>query len=879
MGKDGGRDRPGPDGGRQALDEEMAFHLDRLTEDLVARGMEPKEARREALRRFGNPERVQEEVRRARGLALLDELARNLRFALRGLRRNPGFTGVFIVTLALTVALGTTAWSVARVTILQDLPYPDAHRLLQVGMYDPSLGMETVRGSVDGATWIRLRDEGEPLKRAVYSAWTSGVNLSTDGVAAHVQQQRVGAGYFETLGVSPARGREFRPAEDVPQGPELAVLSHDLWTDVFGADPEVLGSTIRLKGEPHTVVGIMPAGFRSPADADLWTPLRPSPRGEGSGTNYSIVARPPAGMSLSQVRSRLTALPPAPDWQERDGNWQFGAIPLEAAVTAGVRAPVLALLGGVGLLLLVGWANLLGLQLTRTVRRSAELATRHALGSGRGPLVRQMLTENLTVGLLGGGLGVTLAVALTPSVQGLVERQLGVWQPFPGTGATALVGLALTIAAVVVYTFLPVVRAARSERARAVVSGVRIQGPSRHPLRRLILVGQLTLVTVLLFSAALLGRSYMRLAGMETGFEPRGLLTAQHSLDDARYAEASAIRTLLDETLAGLEALPGVQSATVALTLPYERPLNLPVRIAGREDNLLTNLVYVTPGFFETLGIPLLKGRPLQTTDRAGTLPVLVANEAFVGRYLDDLDPLATSLEVAGGLGEMSLVGVVGNVQQSAGWGGDSQPVWQTPTLYVAANQMPSSFFQGMHIWFSPSWVVRGAGAGLPDRAVVQRTMARLAPELPVARITPMTAIVRDAFARQRLEAGLMLLVTLFGLLVAGIGIYGVTGQEVEERRGEMGVRMAMGASPRGAVLRTAAGGFRMAAMGLVLGLGLSVLAGRLLESLVWGVEGWDPGSLGIIVVVLGGSAALASLLPAMRIGRLDPATVLRESQ
>jgi predicted lysophospholipase L1 biosynthesis ABC-type transport system permease subunit len=278
------------------------------------------------------------------------------------------------------------------------------------------------------------------------------------------------------------------------------------------------------------------------------------------------------------------------------------------------------------------------------------------------------------------------------------------------------------------------------------------------------------------------------------------------------------------------------------------------------------------------MGIPLLRGRPLEESDGPESRPVTVANEAFVERYLGDRDPLASSLQMSVGLGEPAVVGVVGNVQQSAGWGGTSQPVWQTPTLYLAARQIPSGFFQGMHVWFSPSWVVRGRGGALPDPAAVRRVMDQATAGLPVARMTPLTAVVQDAFARQRLEAGLMLLVTLFGLLLAAIGIYGVIGQEVEERRGEMGVRMAMGASPRVAVLRTAGGGFRMAALGLVLGLGLSVPAGRFLESLVWGVEGWDPGSLTIIVLVLGGASALASLLPALRIGRLDPSTVLRGS-
>ncbi|HSG46522.1 MAG TPA: ABC transporter permease [Longimicrobiales bacterium] len=864
-------------GTRRELDDEMAFHLEALTRDLMDRGMSPSEARREALRRFGNPEQIQERAREERGLALLDEAVRNIRFGLRGLRRDRVFSSVFILTLALTIGLGASAWAVGDAALWRALPFAEPERLLQVSLYNRAVGPESANSAADGVTWERIRDQGDPFELAVYSDWASGVNLTTDRAAAYVQQQRVGAGFFRVLGVPPARGREFLAAEDVPAGPAVVILAHRLWTDVFRGDPEILGSTIRLKGEPHTVVGIMPEGFRSPAGADLWTPLRPSTSGEGGGTNYTILARMPAGMLLSEARDRLAAVEPPEAWVNPEVEFRYGAVPLSESLSAGIRTPVLVLLGGVALMLLVGWANLMGLQLTRTMRRNRELATRSALGSGRGALVRQILTENVVVGLAGGVLGTALAVTARPWIQGLVENRLGTWQPLPGAGEMIPVAGALTLAAACVFGVAPVARAAVPGLASQVVSGARIQGRSRHWGRKAILVSQVALVTVLLFSAALLGRSYARLASLDPGFEPTGVMTLQYSLDDARFAEAEALRTLFRETVEDLEARQDVSSAAVALTLPYERPLNLVARHAGQEENLLTNVVYVTPGFFETVGIPLRRGRLLDGGDRPDTRVVMVANEAFVERYLESRDPLATELEMVGSLGLVPIVGVVGNVQQAAGFGGVSQPVWESPTLYVSAYQMPSGFMQAIHVWFSPSWVVRGRGAEAPPAPALHQAVTASVANLPLARAVSLSEVVDRTFSRQRFEAGLILIVTLFGLLLAGIGIYGVIGQEVEERRGEMGVRMAMGASPGGAVLTTAGGGLRIAGVGLVAGLALSVGASRFLESLVWGVPSWDVVSVAGVALVLGMAAAAASFLPASRIGRMDPARILRE--
>lgn len=858
------------------LDDEMRFHLEALTEDLVAEGMSRKEARREAQRRFGNPEAVRERVREESGLLRLDEAIRNLRFAVRQLTRDPVFGLTHVLTTALIVTLGTLAWAVGDTTLWRGLPYPDAGRLVHVGIRDASATVDARNIAVDGAAWQQFRDQGPDWPKAVYSSWATGVNLSTGTGAAHVNQQRIGAGYFETLGVAPALGREFSRAEDVPDGPAVAILGHDLWTTAFGADPDILGTTIRLKGRQHTVVGVMPESFRSPADAEVWTPLRPSTRGEGGGTNYTIVARVPEGRGLDEASASLGALAPPVAWTEREGEWRFDLVGM-AEFEAGQRGPTIRmLLGGIALMLLVGWANLAGLQIARTLRRRGELATRRALGGGVGALVRQLSTEMAVIGGLGGIVGVAILLGVAPLVESALGSRFGSWQPFPDSEALVVAAGAFAVVSVVVAGVWPVARVARRGGTPLRNSGGRVRG-GRHIGRELLLVGQLAAVTVLVFSAGLLARSYAHLEGMEAGFDPSGIHAATFSLDDDRWASASELDALFTSTLEALERRPEVASAAVALTLPYERPLNMPIRRPGIEGNLLANVVYVTPGFFQMLDVPLLQGRMLGERDGRNDATAVLANQAFVEQYLADAEPLGTGVDIGGGIGEASIVGVVGDVQQaSAGWGGAATPVWQSPTLYLSAAQTPAGLMRGVHVWFSPTWLVKGARPDDALAGVVAQVFRSTAPGLPSARSVPLSAVVDRAFAQQRLEAVFLAVMAAFAMLLAGIGLYGLVAQEVVERRGEMGVRMALGASPSGAVVRTGLSGVRLAALGLALGVALSLPAAGLLESLVFGVDARDPATLALVVGALGALALLASFVPAVRIGRLDPARILR---
>ncbi len=860
------------------MDEEMVFHIGRLADDLMRQGMAPDEARREARLRFGSIERAKERTREEHGLGLFDEVARNVRFTLRGMVRSPLFSITSILTLALCIGAGAAVFSVVDAVLWRPLPYPHPEDLAVAILYNPAHGRPP-GGAVDGRAWERIRDEGAPFQRAVYSDWIRGVNLSTSSAAAFVQQQRVGAGYFATLGVLPELGRGFRPAEAVPGGPAVAILGYRLWARTFDGDPHIVGHVIQLKGEPYTVVGVMPEGF--PSEADVWTPLQASTRGEGGGANYEVLIRIPGGMTFQEADARFASIQP-PERTQGAPSRRFGLVPLDRTLTAGLEQSMVVLLAAIGLMVLVGCANLAGLQIARSLSRQSEIATRQALGGGTGVLARQILTENILLGLLGGLAGLGVASVTLHGLGGLVRSRFMFTRPI-GMDSTVLASvLGLTILATLVFGMAPVLHVRKPGVQRLLVSGSRgVVGGRSHLLRKILLVGEVAMVTALLFSAGLLVRSYGYLRGLDPGFDPRGVLTVQFSLDDARYASADSVERLFRETLDGIRRIPGVSSAAVSLTLPYERALNLPFRLGGEDASTghVTNAVYVTPGFFRTLKIPLLQGRTLDDGDRQDAAIVAVANQAFVDTYLGKRPALGTRVNMGFGAGDgVRIVGVVGNVQQAAGWGPTSRPVWQTPTLYFADAQAGSAFFRQVHVWFAPSWVVRGTSPGGDIAGRVIRVFQQVAPDLPVARTESLRDIMDQTFSRQRFQAAFLLVVAVFALLLAGIGLYGIVAHEVLERRAEMGLRMALGATPGGAVWTAGVAGIRLTVVGLVVGAGLSIVAARWIGHEIWGIQPWDPLTLAAVLGVLVLLALVASFVPAARVGRMDPAAILREA-
>jgi predicted permease len=823
----------------------------------------------------------------------LESLALEARHGLRLWRRSPGFTVVALATLALAIGVNAAVWSVVDSLLLRPLPYPEPDRLALLSVSYRSDSEEYRSTAVDGRTWELFRDEPRRFERAVFSGWSTGVNLVPAGGAANVQQQRVGAGFFRVLGGSLLHGREFLPEEDVAGGPAVAILSHELWTSRFGADPAVVGRTALVRGEPTEVVGVLSPSFVSLGaatggeGADLYTPLRASTTGEGGGTNFQVLARVPAGGSWDEAAAEAAAVGNA-DFLARetraDVTATYSLEPLQRALTADLQRPLLLLSAAVALVLLIACVDIAGLLLARGRARQHEIATRGALGGGRAAIVRMLLVESLVLALLGGALGIVVGQL---AVRGLVALSRDVFALGGGTiplDARALAAVfVLSLVAAMLFGLLPALQASRLDVRSAIAvggGGRGVAGGSSRATQRWLVVGEVALGVVILVGAGLLVRTFVHLQRLEPGFEPGSVVVARASLQDARYTEGGAVDRLFAESVAALEQVPGVAAAAVSLGLPYERLLNIgfePLDAAVEEPrNTITNLAYVTPRYFETFGVPLRAGRPFGDGDGRDDSGVAIVNQAFARAYLGERDPLGLRIGAAGR--ERRIVGVAGDVQQQPGWG-EYRPLAAMPMVYVPATQVEGAFHVLVHTWFTPAWSVRVDGR-VADAAqlapAIREVLGRVDPQLPVAEVASMSEVMGRSLAHQRF---LMTLVSVLGgvaALLAALGLHGLIAGSVAERERETGIRIALGATGFEAMRRLALPGVGLAGVGVALGTVASLLAVRALGSLLHGVAPTDPATFVAVALLLLGVAAVASALPALRVLRHDPAATLR---
>ena len=863
------------------LDAELRDHLQKYTDDLIAGGVPQQEAERRARREFGRLIAVKEDVRESFGLAWVDAAARNFRYAFRILRKNPAYSLTVIVTLALCIGANTAIFSIVDAMLFRPLPYPQPERLARVSRMDRGDRGWYEQVEVNGRTWEYIRDHGRTLNVAVHSGF-EGVNLvAPDGGAQYIRQVRVSTGFFRVLGVVPVIGREIAPEEDREGGPPVAVLSNGLWTRLFASDAAVLGRTILLRGEPYTVIGIMPPGFDTTPSAEVWTPLHPSTRGEGGGMNYSMIARLRTGYSREQANAELESLGAGFIAANRlkFASMRWHLITVQRANGEGDRGPVLLLWAAVGVVLLIGCVNIAGLMLARGSTRQHEIATRIALGSGRVGILAQLLSESLLLAAVGGIGGFALGSLAIDALKPVVTATLRPTQPVTMDMRVTMVTALTALLTGVIFGFYPALAGSRADLHDALGRSGRTASAHRNRwARHGLAVCEIALGMVLLVSAGLVLRPLIYLTGLNPGFDGRNVLTASLSLRDARYTTDGSVRRLFDDSLTKLRATPGVEAAGIGLTLPYERALNDGVRVMDGSDAMadaqITDLLYVTPGYFETLRFVMRLGRVFEEQDRAAAPLVAIVNEAYLRHYLKDDSPLGRHLNMGGSIHE--IVGVVADVQQQSGWG-NFGPVAPTPTVYIPAAQLSGKDFVAMHNYYSPHWVVRSAGPQAAVARDMREAVASVDRQLPFAEFRSMDEVRSGAFARQRLQAILLGSLAMLALVLAAVGIYGLIAHSVTERTREFGIRLALGA-PRWRAIGQAAGpGVLLTLIGAGIGYFLAQGAGRLLQSLLWGVHSGDPTTFAGVTVLLLAVAALASLLPTLRIIRLDPARTLRE--
>lgn len=802
----------------------------------------------------------------------------DFRYATRQLRKSPAFTVTTILTLGLCVGANTAIYTLVDTLFFRPLPYPNPERLVMITTVFQKVGASGIQTSQTGSQWELVRDHASFLDTAVYGS-AGGVNLFAAGRVEYVQQQRVSANYFHVLGISPLIGREFSRQEDVPNGPPLTVLNYELWRRVFHGEPGIVGRTIDLRGAPFTVVGVMPPGFRTDVPADLWTPLHASPTGEGEGSNYSIIGRLKPDATFVAANGQLNAvmqpvfkgrhLPHGVSVQEK-------AIPLQAGLTTDIRSNIEVMWAAVGLVLLIGCVNIAGILLARSATRSREIATRMALGASRARVIGQLLAEAILLALCGGLLGLVIGQLGLRVLLRLNPEQFTFFGPAHLDVQVTAVMLAIALGTSIVFGLFPALEATSVDLRSSLSEGGRGAAGSRRQWKRQVLVfAEVALGVVLITAAGLLIRTFAGLMNRDPGFDPNHVMSASLSLQDARYSTTAPGVRLFRESLNGIRAIPGVESAAVALSLPYQRPLNGGVeRIAGhdiRGKDQIVNYNYVTSGFFETLQIPLLRGRVFTEADSAKTAKVAVVNQAFVRYYLpNEPNPIGVRID------NYEIVGVLANTQEGNGWGATYGPINTFRDVYIPAAQFPDEMFAMANTWFSPNWVVRTHGIvpGLPN--AMRRALQSVDPRLPFSAFRSMSEVRGASLADQRYWAAVFTVLAGLALGLAALGLYGLIAQSVAQRTREMGIRLALGATTGDVVRATAASGIALAVAGIGAGLVLASFATRLLRSLIWGVTAYDPLTFLAVTSLLIAVAGVSSILPALRLTRLDPAVTLR---
>lgn len=862
------------------LDDELRSYVEMRTDEKVAGGLSATEARRAALAEFGGIEAVKQAVRDGSAGTWLDATWQDVRYASRQLVRNKGFTGAVVVTLALSIGANTAIFSIVNALMLESLPYPEPERVGTIFWHIEGSQPFEGRSEINGAQWELLRDDVPSLIGAVTSPISSGANLEAGKTVEYVHAGRVSAHYFDVLGIQPGLGRGFTEDEDRPHGPNAVIFSYGLWRTTFQANPHLVGQAIELKGEPYTVIGVLPAGAKTPLNADVYIAIKPSRLGEGAATNYGVIARLRDGASWQQADAEINRA-----WADearrfvnefhRGTKVSFYTVPLQKGQTATLRPKALTLMLAAGLILLIACANLAGLTVVRLSRRVAEIATRLALGASLWRVQRQLWIENLLLAIFGGAVGVGMGFL---ALRGLLKLLPPDYLPVLGVpldGRVLGFALVASLLTSILFGLLPTLALKRID-IRSFIASRTIASVERLRLRQVLIAGEVALTVVLMAASGLLIRTLIHLETLPPGFNPQGVMTAKASLDDARYGDAPAFDRLMRKSTAAMEGIPGVERAAVGLSLPYERALNNAWKMTSgpqRGQSVMSGFSYVTPGYFTALQIHLLAGRFFTDADRRGTQLVVIVNRTFARRFFGNLDPVGQTLDAQG----TTVVGVVEDVTVAPHSERVNDPLGSEPMSYIPTAQAPMQMLSVVHAWFQPSWIVRSFGPidGLTGQ--MQRAMAGVDPSLPFSGFYGMADHMGEALATQRVEVTLLGAMAGLALLLCAVGMFALVANIVSERTREIGIRIALGSPFSSAMAHVAALGIRSSAIGLGLGLLLCLGVLRVIRSALYGVDVYDGPSILGVVLLLGLVTMIATTIPTLRIARTDPATTLRE--
>ena len=806
-------------------------------------------------------------------------LIQAIHYGFRQLRKNPGFTATVIVTLGLAIGANTAIFSIVNALMLRSLPYSQPERIGTIFTRITNPTSSDERHHIDGEQWELLRDNVPVLISAASGIRPSGVNLQAGSRVQYIYAGRISAHYLDVLSIHPVIGRNFSNAEDVPNGPKVAILSYGLWQNTFGKDPHILGVPILLKGEPYEVIGVLADNATTPLNAGVYTALQASRQGEGSGTNFECITRLRDGATWQEADAQINHA-----WRNRPHRYELSdnpgaqvsyySVPLQKGQASTLRPQVLALMLAAGFILLIACANLAGLTLVRVLRRTPEVSTRMALGASRWQIQKQLWMENLLLAIIGGTAGIMVAFF---ALHGLLLLLPEHFLPVADVSLDARVlafALLVSLATSILFGMLPAFATRRLD-LRSAMSNRTAGGGERLSLRQALIAGEVALTVLLLAGAGLLVRTLIHLRTLPLGFNEDGVMTAKATLDNIRYHDATAFRKLLDESTEAMQRIPGVQWAAVGLSVPYERALNeggitlSEGKNAGQQ--VVAAMAYVTPDYFSALQIPLLSGRTFTDADGPDKQLVAIVNQTFVRKFFRGENPIGMHLNK-----DTVVVGVVAGVVMAPGID-PVAPLTDEQMMYVPAAQMGGNMLSLAHMWFQPSWIVRTSRPIDGLTAQMQHALATADPDLPFSGFYRMSDLRAKTLATQRIEVALLTSMAALALLLSAVGIFGLVANSVTQKTREIGIRIALGSTMREAMVQIGLPGMRAVAVGLVLGLIACTGVLRVMRSVLYGIGVYDAPTLLSAIVILGLITFSAVTVPTLRIARIDPAETLRE--
>jgi predicted permease len=821
----------------------------------------------------------------------MGQFAADVRYAIRSMLRERGFTAISLAALALGIGANTAIFTVVNAVLLNPLPYPEPERIMQFartfseGGYGASLSVPK---------YMVWRNNRAFESMTLYNQNGPSVNLGSGDVLNEVKATQVSRDFFKVFGAKMLMGRTFTEAEDLPQGPPAAVVSYRLWQGKLGGSANIIGSTILLEKKPITVVGVLPREFTPVVEGvDIYEPLQADPNSSNQGHYLAMAGRLKPGITEAQANAEAKLAGENfrrryPEWMDK--NESAGVRSLRDSMVSGVRLALLVLLGAVALVLLIACANVANLLLARSAARQRELAIRAAIGASWGRMLRQLLTESVILAGAGaalgfglGTLGVRLLLAVSPgNIPRMMDAQGAVIPP-PVDWRVALFTIGVALATGILFGLFPALHAAQPDLASTLKEGGRAGTSRRHAyIRSALVVSEIALALMLLVGAALLIQSFRGLRSVSPGFDPAHVLTLKTSFAGGQYDSTAKLDNLQRQVLPRLAALPGVESAASSLLIPMENSVDLPFTIlgktppAGEKYEGDVNWRAVTADYFKTFRIPLVRGRVFGAGDLGNSTRVILINDAMAKKYWPKGDPLGQVLVLAQGLGggledvPRQVVGIVATAQET-GLGDGAVPL-----MYVPSSQVQEGLTKLANAVIPYSWEVRTKGDPAAMRVAIEREFRAVDPLLPIFGARPMEDVVARSVASQNFN---MLLLTVFAtiaMLLGVIGIYGLMSYSVEQRTQEIGIRLALGGT-RSKIIRMVLGqGLKLAGIGIAVGLAGAYFATRVLASLLFGVKANDPLTFGAVAGVLVLAAITASLVPAGRAAATEPSQALR---